>query len=200
MGSPPHPRNGMLALVPPAQDPPGDDATLMQAHRDGDPHAFEVIYARHYDGAVRYAWRMLRRREEAEEICTEVFLALYEGAWESGTLRGFLFTLVHHRCVDRIRRRDRANRLLQWIPWQRQQASSSPEDAVAASQQQRHLEAAIGQLSQPHRAALLLYYGQELSSRETAEILGCSDQEVRSRLSYARKKLRTLLKEDLRGT
>ena len=69
----------MLALVPPAQDPPGDDATLMQAHRDGDPHAFEVIYARHYDGAVRYAWRMFRRREEAEEICTEVFLALYEG-------------------------------------------------------------------------------------------------------------------------
>lgn len=186
----------MLAPCSPHPSDPGEDAALLRAHEGGDPRAFETLYDRYYSRTVRYAWRMLRRREEAEELCTEVFLQLHQGAWTPhGSIQGLLFTVVHRRCVDRLRQRNRILRLREWIPWGRQ-APESPEQVALLSERQQRLEAAIGTLPEKHRSTLLLYYGQELSSREVAEILECTDQEVRSRLSYARKKLRSLLQED----
>ena len=138
---------------------------------------------------------MVRRREVAEEVCTEVFVQLMEGAWRpTGSLQGFLFTLTHRRCVDRIRKQERFSRRVLRIPWVMPEPTC-PEGVAVLSERQRAVETAIGQLSERHRAAVLLYYGQELSSREVADILDCTDQEVRSRLSYARKKLKTLLPE-----
>ena len=69
------------------------------------------------------------------------------------------------------------------------------DDALADADEARRLTAAMDALGEEHRAVLLLYYSQELPSREVAEILGCSDQQVRSRLSYARRKLREQLEE-----
>jgi len=57
------------------------------------------------------------------------------------------------------------------------------------------LERAIAALPEAHRAVVLLTYRHDLTSREVAEVLGCGDQEVRSRLSYARRLLRERLED-----
>jgi len=137
-----------------------------------------------------------RRQEEAEELCNGVFLLLYQGEWAPGrSLHGLLFTVIHRRCIDRLRRRGRFSRIQEWLS-RRSHTATTPEQATLISERQRVLEHAIGALPEPHRAALLLYYGQDLSSQEVATILDATDQEIRSRLSYARKKLRNLLKEE----
>jgi RNA polymerase sigma factor (sigma-70 family) len=176
----------------PVADPP-DDA-LMVAFQNGNQGAFDVLFLRYRDRATSYAWRMLGRREEAEEIVVEAFARVLDGAWRpTGSFGSFLFTVVHRLCLDRLRRRTRANRGDARIEAEPGPPPSSPYDAAEVRERSDHLDAALATLPETYRSVLLLYYGQELSSKEVAAIVGCEDQQVRSMLAYARRLLRERL-------
>ncbi|MCA9566306.1 MAG: sigma-70 family RNA polymerase sigma factor [Myxococcales bacterium] len=167
------------------------DSDLLRAFQAGDDGAFETLYARWQGPALRYASRMVGV-EEAEEIVTDAFVTVVRGkAAPTGSFRSYLFTVVHRRCLDRLRRRKtRATRLHLLVP--------TPETPDLDGSIDRHreverLERAVATLPETHRATLLLYYGEGLPSAEVAEILGIADQQVRSRLSYARKALKAAL-------
>lgn len=178
----------------PADGP--DDTVLMARFRQGDHTAFNRLFDRYRDRVVGYSWRMLRNQEEAEEVALETFCRVVEGAWSpGGSFRAFLFTVAHRLCIDRLRKRQRTLRFVRL--WKAAEGRSvTPEESVSTDQEHAALEEAIAALPEPHRAAVLLYYGQELRSKDVAAILDCTDQQVRSRLSYARKRLRTLLAVD----
>ena len=111
----------------------------------------------------------------------------------TGRFRPYLFTVAHRACLEHLRRRRTALRFVPWL--QVAPESSSPEQDLSQLQRDQAINAAVGQLAEEHRAVVLLYYAQELSSKEVASILDCTDQQVRSRLSYARRLLRELLEE-----
>ena len=76
--------------------PPTADDVLIARWRAGEPDAFEQIFNRYRDRLTAYAWRMVRRRELAEELCLEAFARVVAGAWKpTGSFRSFLFTVVH---------------------------------------------------------------------------------------------------------
>ena len=180
-------------MAKPAPETSDSDEALLALFYAGQQSAFAVLYERYWERTLRYAWRMLRRREEAEELCAEVWMQLAQGVWKpTGMVRSFLFTLLHRRCLDRLRRRQRRLRLL---PWGRQEPASAqtPEEAAVHSERLCRLERALAGLSEQHRTAVLLFYVEGLSSQQVAQAMGCSDQQLRSRLSYARR----LLKEEL---
>jgi len=186
----PQKRKGMRDAVPTGSP---SDESLLDAFAGGDDSAFASLYSRYRERVTLYAWRLLRRREDAEEVCAEVFTTIARGTWRpTGTFRAFLFTITHRRCVDRLRRRRRRARLLPWLR-QADRSDETPEDAAAHDEQLRRLERALSALSGDLRTVVLLYYGEELPSREVAKILDCTDQQVRSRLSYARRKLRGVM-------
>ncbi len=156
----------------------------------GDEGAFRTLFDRWRNPVLGYAWRMLRRREEAEEVCVEAFCRIVEGRWQpTGGFRAFLFTVTHRLCLDRLRRRGRWGKVLTLLRAD-DDGASSPEAAAIADQRLARLEGAIAELPEQHRAAILLFYGQEMPSREVAAVLEISDQQLRSALSYARKRLR----------
>jgi RNA polymerase sigma-70 factor (ECF subfamily) len=167
---------------------------LLARFQAGDDGAFAELYARHRGPVTGYAWRMLGRVEEAEEVCTDTFCRLVDGRWRpAGTVRGYLFTVAHRLCLDRLRRRASMGRaLLRLITGD---GAASPEGALIDAELREGLDAALLSLPPDHRAVVLLYYAEELSSREVAEVVGCSDQQVRSKLAYARRRLRVLLEE-----
>jgi RNA polymerase sigma-70 factor (ECF subfamily) len=161
--------------------------------------AFETLFERHKGSLTSFAWRMLRRREEAEEVCLEAFTRVIEGAWRpGGSVKSFLFTIVHRLCVDRLRAR---RRVIPLFPGARDEEpdEETPERVLVADERSRRIERALAQLPEGHRAVLLLYYQEELASKDVAEILGVDDQQVRSRLSYARKLLKQQLDDEPGG-
>lgn len=177
-----------------------DDDALLARFQDGDDAAFSAIYERYRGPVTGYAWRMLGRREEAEEVCTDTFCRIVEGRYRrvGGTVRGYVFTVAHRLCIDRIRRRgSRTRALLRLVTFAEvTPVDDSPENAALHDERTAAVERAIAELPEAHRATTLLYYGQELPSREVARVLGCTDQQVRSRLAYARKRLRVLLADE----
>jgi len=182
---------GAPALTPAAPKTPNlSDEDLAHAWIAGDEAAFRTLFDRWRDPVLGYAWRMLRRREEAEEVCVDAFCRIVEGRWQpSGGFRAYIFTVAHRLCLDRIRRRGRWSRVRTLLRAD-DGGASSPEAAAINDQRLNRLEKAIAALPDQHRAAVLLFYRQEMPSREVADILDMSDQQLRSALSYARRRLR----------
>jgi len=170
------------------------DEQLIAAHRGGEPGAFEVVFRRYRGRAMAYARRMLGRPEEAEEVTTEAFVKVLEGRWKpTGTFRPVLFTVVHRTCLERLRKRKTAARFHHKAG--SMDVSPGLDEQIDAQARKARVIHALDTIPHQHRSVLLLYYGQELPSKEVATILGCTDQQVRSQLSYARRLLRGVLEE-----
>ena len=169
-----------------------DDAALAGAYARGEAGAFDALYARYGPRVTTYCARLLGRREEGEEVATEVFVRVVQGRWRpTGTFRSWLFTLAHRMCLDRLRSRERRRRLLALFG--RDEDPATPEDVLVIGERDRALQEAIGRLPAEHRAVLLLATTEGLTSPEIAAVLGTTDQQVRSKLSYARRLLREAL-------
>jgi RNA polymerase sigma-70 factor (ECF subfamily) len=186
-------------MVAQSRDEPADEA-LAAGFAAGDGAAFDRLYARWAPRVTGYAQRLVGRPEDAEEVCVETFTRVLEGRWRAtGSFRSWLFTVAHRSCVERLRRRARRDRLLALFRAGTPPEPESPEGLLLTTERERRFDAALQALPTEHRATLLLSCSQELSAREVGEILGLTDQQVRSQLSYARRLLREKLgtEEDL---
>jgi len=175
------------------------DERLLQLFDKGRDPAFEELLRRHGSAIKAYALRMLRRPEVAEEVYMETFerVAALRGKrpQRGGSVRSYFFTIAHNRCVDLLRhaRRVRESRPQVTELEITRKLQVSPDAEVALGRVAEELEEALATLPEGHRQVLLLRTVHGLSSRETAEIVGLDEGQVRSQLSYARKQIRKML-------
>ncbi|KPM46909.1 RNA polymerase sigma-70 factor [Jiulongibacter sediminis] len=78
----------------------------IHALRAGDASVFEEVFRLHYDSLCRYAFSLLNRQAEAEDLVQQVFVTYWENREKtiiSGSLKGYLFRSVHNRCLNSIK-------------------------------------------------------------------------------------------------
>jgi RNA polymerase sigma factor (sigma-70 family) len=184
------------------------DEDLMARFARGDVDAFENLYRRHELRVFRYLHRNLRNEAGANDLMQEVWFAVVRNAVSyqpTAKFTTWLFTIAHNRMVDMIRATSR----LQSLDAGDSAAvdGSSLLDSLAADPkleppaevQSQHEAAAlliaVAQLPPEQRSAFLLQAEGELSVEEIAAATGSSFETVKSRLRYARAKLRQLLWE-----
>ncbi len=143
---------------------------------------FERLYQQHLQDVFRYACRCVGRREIAEEITAEAFLALYRNldALAHENLRGWLMTVVKNRATDY---------------WWRAALESryAPPSPSTADRHQRTLESWLSEskpLKPVHRVCLLLRYAYDMERAEIARRTGLSENQVKGHLQYALSLLR----------
>lgn len=170
------------------------DEDLLDAFSRGDQAAFTALVER-YGGRLRgYSFRLLHNHEQAEEVFAETFLRVATGAARferRGTVRGWLFTMAHRMCLDILRRRkvalDAAPGMLALDA--ARPLMPSPDAVVALGEMAGALEQALQALSEEHRQVVLLRLVNELSAAEVAAVMGMTESQVHSLLSYARRLL-----------
>lgn len=184
------------------------DESLMARYGRGEAAAFEFLYRRHESRIFRYLRRNVKNEAAANDLMQEVWFAVVRGAANyqpSAKFTTWLFTIAHNRTVDMIR----ANHRLQSLDAGdgADAEASSPLDRLAGSakleplaQVQSQDEAAallgaVAQLPAEQRSAFLLQAEGDLSVEEIADATGSNFETVKSRLRYARAKLRQLLWE-----
>jgi RNA polymerase sigma factor (sigma-70 family) len=184
------------------------DEDLMARFARGDADAFEDLYRRHELRVFRYLHRNLRNEAGANDLMQEVWFAVVRNAVSyqpTAKFTTWLFTIAHNRMVDMIRATSR----LQSLDAGDTAAvdGSSLLDSLAADPkleppaevQSQHEAAAllnaVAQLPPEQRSAFLLQAEGELSVEEIAVATGSNFETVKSRLRYARAKLRQLLWE-----
>jgi RNA polymerase sigma-70 factor (ECF subfamily) len=180
------------------------DELLASRARDGARSAFAELMARHQDRVYRVAFRMARNASDAEEITQETFLHAYRGiaSFEGGSrFRTWLYRIAVNQALMLMRSaRRRPQQALDASPPMSVLATSAlaeaPDGADDLSDRKALVErvrAAIAQLDDGQRAALVLRDLEQLSAEETAVILGTTPEVVRQRAHRARLKLRERL-------
>lgn len=172
-------------------------AELVSRARSGDTAAFERIVIENERRVLAVAWRMLGRRDEAEDAAQEVFLRAYRFLHRvdpQRPLTPWLLRITVNVCHD-LRRRGRRETTLEnehgaaQVP----EPGRGPETALAEDERRRLLWAALDTLPEKERAAIVLRDLEGLSTNEVAEALESSPATVRSQISSARLKIRKAL-------
>ncbi len=180
-----------------------DDDVAPKARERED---FERLMKAHEQRVFRAAWRLLGRREDAQDAAQEVFLRLYRYRHrfdERRPLEPWLYRITVNVCRDlRRRRRVRQTASLEELEETRPLVSADPDPGAAAriAEERRIVEQALATLAEKERAALVLRDVQGLSTAEVAEILGSSQVTVRSQISRARLKIKKYRDRKLGGS
>jgi RNA polymerase sigma factor (sigma-70 family) len=173
------------------------DEALMVRYARGDVQAFESLYQRHELRVWRYLYRSVCNHATADELLQEVWFAVIRSASgyvASARFTTWLFTLARHQLIDR-HRRTKGQHSSDAI----EEISANPRDEPSSraelGQHADALIAAVEQLPDEQRNAFLLHAEGEMTLQEIAVATGTNYETVKSRLRYARGKLRQLLQE-----
>ena len=155
---------------------------------------YAVFFRREFRAVVHTVYLILPDRGHAEELAQEAFIQLFRN-WRkvsSYDRPGAWVRRVAIRLANREAKRQRVRPLLERATAGGTVAAPDPpvdEDRVAVVR-------ALATLSPPQRAAIVLFYFEDLPVEEIAEILECSQNTVKSHLYRGRAALRTILGED----
>ena len=181
------------------------DEALMARYARGDAASFEVLYRRPELRVWPYLEGNVGNRATADELMQDVWFAVARDAASyqpTAKFTTWLFTIAHNRMIDSIRAR-RSALSLDALGYDAEPVlehlttnpAEDPPAAADASDKAAALMRAVGQLPREQRDAFLLQVEAELSVDEIADITNSSFETVKSRLRYARSKLRELLQE-----
>ena len=144
----------------------------------------------------RYARALLRDRDDADDLVQDALeraMARWHQRREAGSVRAWLFAILHNLAMDRLRRHARRG-IAGPIEGVSEAALSIPPDQEAAIRRGDILSL-VALLPEEQRAVLLLIGVEELSYAEAAAVLGVPQGTVMSRLSRARERLRRMMEE-----
>lgn len=170
----------------------------------GDMASFEHLMRRHNQRLFRAARAVVGDDAEAEDVVQDAYTRAYLALdrYRPGSFGGWVLTIVLNEARTRRRRLARREALLrEREPLQATEPNvegfDGPEGAVASQQLRQVLERAIDALPEEHRIVFVLRELEQLSTRETAEQVECSEAAVRTRLHRGKAALRELLSEQI---
>lgn len=170
--------------------------------KDGDSDAFRELVERHQRAVINVIYRAIGDAWEAEDLAQRVFVQVYRSAPRykpTAKFTTWLFTITHNTILNEHRRR--ARRSAESLDALNEGAQLPDAGAVDPSREaaerelQQRIHAAIQQLPEAQRTAVILCRFEGLAYEEIANVLGCSVSAVKSLLHRARQ----TLKEKLRG-
>lgn len=191
---------------------PSDEA-LLARYRRGDVEAFRTLVRRHQRPLYNFALRQVRTPSTAEDIVQDVFVRIVQNVEtfkEESRFTTWAYTIARNLCIDHLRKRvhrrhasldaptggsggreDEGASLGERVP-----ASGAGADRnVIGRQLQGHIAAAVEALPEDQREVFLMRQVGELPFKEIADIVGVSENTVKSRMRYALERLQGALEE-----
>ncbi len=164
--------------------------------KNGNSAAYAYLVNKYQDMAYTIALRIMRQAEDAEDAAQEGFVKAYqqlhsfEGKSKFST---WLYTIIYRTCLSKLQK--------QWISTYPMEEGIDdtddtvpPLDILESREKQTYIREAIGKLPPINGVLITLYYFNENSIREIAEITGLSESNIKVKLFRARK----ILEQQLR--
>ncbi|HEX8322597.1 MAG TPA: sigma-70 family RNA polymerase sigma factor [Tepidisphaeraceae bacterium] len=162
--------------IPPSATAPQDIA-LMQRIAERDPAALRELYDRHAGLIYAIALKMLKSRDEADDLVTDLFWELWNKSARYDVTRAapvtYMVTLARSRCIDRLRRSNRHKASSLDSQAERQETDApSPLEGALLDENRGLVRQAMSRLDANQRQALESAYFEGLTHSEIAEKLG----------------------------
>ena len=182
------------------------EVLLIEDLRAGDMTALADIVEKYKRLVYRLAFQITKNHEDANDVMQDTFLKVYESIHsfrKESAFETWLYRIVVNQAINLVNRRERhraaplSGTTENQIRSDLKRASNlrnDPHLSVERKELQRQVTQAVNSLPIKHRMVVILHEFEGLTHAKIASILNCSEGTVRSRLHYARKKLRERLK------
>ena len=169
---------------------------------DGDTRAFAILVDRYKDLVFTLALRMLKNREEAEEVSQDTFIKVFKSL---GKFKGdskfstWIYRITYNGCLDRLKKHKQEYNCIPLDDYTERQLMTldNAVDAMEVQEQQQAIKECLQLLPKEDAFLLTLYYYEEQSLEEISKIMGITANNVKVKLYRSRKKLTSILKEKL---
>ncbi len=174
------------------------DESLVQRAKNGDFAAFERLFERHRTMVYRFAYQMVPRRDDAEDLVQEAFVRAYQNLpryRDEAKFTTWLLRIVMNLCTDQARMSNRRQALEQQeasgaLGWMTQNIAEDPIDNLEGDRRILAIKKALNALPEHHRSVIILRDIQEKDYTEIASLLGCTVGGAKLRVLRARRALR----------
>ncbi len=172
------------------------DNDLIEEIRGGSQSAFEQLIRRHETYVFRIGYAHARQTEGALDIVQNVFLRVYDrlGSYKGrSTFRTWLTRVAQNESLNWVRSQQRHTGHVELNPANTPVLAPVQESAVLHREQKRLLLDEIERLNPRQRQAVQMRYFEKMPVREIAEVLECSENQVKNILFRSLRKLRKRL-------
>ena len=185
-----------------------NELLLIKRSIKGDIDAFEELIKDYKKMAYNIALRVLRNKEDAEDISQEALVKVFKNIDSfnmQSTFKVWLYRIVMNTCLDYKRKKkivtysidkpleSDESEIFQDIP----DNSNNPDIIIQNKLESQMLSECIEMLDDDFRTVIVLRDLQNLSYKDIASILSCNEGTVKSRINRARKKLRDIITKKL---
>ncbi len=193
MPNPAHTQYVSPSLIDDAQGPLAarSDEQLVALLRAGRHGAFEILATRYQTRLLRFCWKILRSKEDAEDVLQDVFAAAFRALVADDReiqVRPWLYRIARNRCINELRRSKRVR--VDSLDDQHDENGHTLVEKLANRQQFRELVQDVQALPDAQRTALLLREIDGFAYQQIATAMGTTVPAVKSLLVRARSGLR----------
>jgi RNA polymerase sigma-70 factor (ECF subfamily) len=177
-----------------------NDTWYIERVLKGDTQYFSYFVDKYKDIVYSIAFKVLRNREDAEEMAQESFVKAFKSLH---TFKGdakfstWLYRITYNNCISELRKKK-----MKFVSTDDVQISDEAEemnlDGIPAENRSKYVKAALEKLPEDEYTLILLYYFEDKSVEEISKITRLSESNAKVKLFRARKKLYTILNEMLK--
>ena len=182
---------------------------IIKQAQSGNSEAFAIIYNETVKTAYYVAKRILISEDATEDVLQEAYIAVYQhlSDYISGNFQGWVDTIVANRAKNYLRKKnpilfsEMETEERPVVEFEEEKIEFRPDAKIDYNETQRLILEIVDNLSPEQRLSVILFYFENRSVKEIAEICECSENTVKSRLNYARKKIKEdVLELEKKGT
>ncbi|MCB0496345.1 MAG: RNA polymerase sigma factor [Cyclobacteriaceae bacterium] len=169
------------------------DEWLVLRAQDGDRRSLALLVNRWHKKLVAYAFRKTNDMEAAKDLVQDSWQAIVKQMYllqNPSKFRVWAHRIVNNKSVSWIREKQRERRMNHEIEEEQLGKASAEMDFGP-------IRRAVQQLPDKERTILILFYQNDYTIKEIAEILGINEGTVKSRLFYARKKVKEFYSQQI---
>ena len=178
------------------------DESLMLQYQNGEQAAFETLYRRYKDVLYRYFVKHCSDKQQSEELYQEVWIKLIKSTARykpKAKFKTYLFTIAHNTLVD-FYRKAKPTQIVEFEDAEMTEdftynsaPVALPEDEFTLKQKSKLFMQTLEALPADQKEAAILHFEQEMSVQEIAEITQVKMETAKSRLRYAKNKLKAAI-------
>lgn len=175
-----------------------NDREIIRSIRDGDIHAYEVLFRKYYENLCRWAYQYLTDQDSAEEVVQDLFYHLWRDRSRLNimiSVKSYLYKAVSNNCKMILKTQSRRSAIESEIVYRSANIQEKPSDVLETSEIREVVNRTLAEL--PERPATIFRMSryEGMKYREIAEKLSISVKTVEANMGKALEMFRKNLQE-----
>lgn len=179
-----------------------NETEVIDSVKKGNQKAFAVLIGHYKHLVFTLALRMIRNREDAEEVAQDIFIKVFHSIHQfkgDSKFSTWLYRVAYNTCLDRIKKlkSEQRTEVINELTELQVLEMDSALDQMELKERKTLIAESLDVLPEDESFIMVLYYMEELSLQEISQIVGLNTNHLKIKLFRARKKMLTILKEKL---